>query len=243
MESGWSFSAIRKAVNYTDGSIVLHTNLSPRKATRPGSIANLPPTNPALYLLTVITKVVLIRRCAILALSSLECSCRCFIREGCSFFSRVSSWEHGDLKQGQGMCNRGLRLCCLLAYQTAPRVWISCGRDCQGPRYLRNIITFVSVLFVTLIIILITKKISFSFGNPQGNHQKTAHLWKLPGAKERLQIVRADLLEEGSFDSAVMACEGVFHTASPVLAKPDSSSKACHRLFCTEARCIYRTWS
>nr|ACG33357.1 dihydroflavonol-4-reductase [Zea mays] len=58
-----------------------------------------------------------------------------------------------------------------------------------------------------------------------GNHQKTAHLWKLPGAKERLQIVRADLLEEGSFDSAVMACEGVFHTASPVLAKPDSTSK------------------
>lgn len=32
-------------------------------------------------------------------------------------------------------------------------------------------------------------------------------------------------MEEGSFDSAVMACEGVFHTASPVLAKPDSTSK------------------
>lgn len=54
-----------------------------------------------------------------------------------------------------------------------------------------------------------------------------AHLWKLPGAKEKLQIVRADLLEEGSFDEAVMSCDGVFHTASPVLAKSDSSSKAC----------------
>jgi hypothetical protein len=149
------------------------------------------------------------------------------------------------------MCNRGLRLCCLLAYQTAPRVWISCGRDCQGPRYLRNIITFVSVLFITLII-LDYQFFFFFFVTPQGNHQKTAHLWKLPGAKERLQIVRADLLEEGSFDSAVMACEGVFHTASPVLAKPDSTSKACHRriymhiwtihptaAFSTEARCIY----
>ncbi|WVZ65423.1 hypothetical protein U9M48_014788 [Paspalum notatum var. saurae] len=48
-----------------------------------------------------------------------------------------------------------------------------------------------------------------------GNQQKVAHLWKLPGAKERLQIVRADLLEEGSFDDAVMDCDGVFHTASP----------------------------
>jgi hypothetical protein len=55
-----------------------------------------------------------------------------------------------------------------------------------------------------------------------------AHLWKLPGAKERLQIVRADLLEEGSFDDAVMACEGAFHTASPVLANCDSGSKVNH---------------
>ncbi|CAL4892634.1 unnamed protein product [Urochloa decumbens] len=50
-----------------------------------------------------------------------------------------------------------------------------------------------------------------------GNFQKVAHLWKLSGANERLQLVRADLLEEGSFDDAVMACEGVFHVASPVL--------------------------
>jgi hypothetical protein len=61
-----------------------------------------------------------------------------------------------------------------------------------------------------------------------------AHLWKIPGAKERLEIVRADLLEEGSFDDAVMACEGVFHTASPVLAKCDSSSKACALYICSK---------
>ncbi|XP_068342757.1 cinnamoyl-CoA reductase CAD2-like [Pyrus communis] len=45
--------------------------------------------------------------------------------------------------------------------------------------------------------------------------KKTAHLLALDGAKERLQLFKADLLEEGSFDSLVEGCEGVFHTASP----------------------------
>ncbi|XP_028758810.1 cinnamoyl-CoA reductase 1-like [Neltuma alba] len=45
---------------------------------------------------------------------------------------------------------------------------------------------------------------------------KTEHLLKLEGAKERLQLMQANLLEEGSFDSAVEGCDGVFHTASPV---------------------------
>lgn len=43
------------------------------------------------------------------------------------------------------------------------------------------------------------------------------HLWRLEGAKERLRVVRADLMEPGSFDDAVFGCHGVFHTASPVL--------------------------
>ncbi|KAG2585007.1 tetraketide alpha-pyrone reductase 1-like [Panicum virgatum] len=55
-----------------------------------------------------------------------------------------------------------------------------------------------------------------------GNQKKVGHLWDLEGAKERLELVRADLLEEGSFDDAVMACEGVFHTASPIITKSDS---------------------
>jgi hypothetical protein len=58
-----------------------------------------------------------------------------------------------------------------------------------------------------------------------GNQKKVAHLWNLAGAKERLELVRADLLVEGSFDDAVMACEGVFHTASPIITKSDS--KVC----------------
>ncbi|XP_022153022.1 cinnamoyl-CoA reductase 1-like [Momordica charantia] len=44
---------------------------------------------------------------------------------------------------------------------------------------------------------------------------KTAHLLALDGAAERLHLFKANLLEEGSFDSAVQGCEGVFHTASP----------------------------
>ncbi|PNY10314.1 cinnamoyl-CoA reductase 1-like protein [Trifolium pratense] len=48
------------------------------------------------------------------------------------------------------------------------------------------------------------------------NPKKVDHLRKLDGAKERLQLFKADLLEEGSFDSVVEGCDGVFHTASPV---------------------------
>uniref|UniRef100_A0A5B7C0T8 Dihydroflavonol 4-reductase n=1 Tax=Davidia involucrata TaxID=16924 RepID=A0A5B7C0T8_DAVIN len=46
--------------------------------------------------------------------------------------------------------------------------------------------------------------------------EKTAHLLALDGAKERLQLFKANLIEEGSFDPVFDGCEGVFHTASPV---------------------------
>ncbi|XP_062174161.1 phenylacetaldehyde reductase-like isoform X1 [Alnus glutinosa] len=45
--------------------------------------------------------------------------------------------------------------------------------------------------------------------------KKMEHLLVLDGAKERLQLFKADLVEEGAFDSVVHGCEGVFHTASP----------------------------
>lgn len=45
--------------------------------------------------------------------------------------------------------------------------------------------------------------------------KKTAHLLSLDGAKERLHLFKANLLENGSFDAAIEGCEGVFHTASP----------------------------
>ncbi|KAI3448865.1 hypothetical protein Pfo_005530 [Paulownia fortunei] len=46
---------------------------------------------------------------------------------------------------------------------------------------------------------------------------KVAHLKALEGAKERLQLFQANLIEEGSFDAVVDGCDGVFHTASPVI--------------------------
>ena len=45
---------------------------------------------------------------------------------------------------------------------------------------------------------------------------KNAHLKALEGAGERLQLLKADLLEYNSVVSAVAGCEGVFHVASPV---------------------------
>lgn len=52
--------------------------------------------------------------------------------------------------------------------------------------------------------------------------KKTQHLLELDGAKERLQLVKANLLEEGSFDAAVDGCDGVFHTASPFFYATDN---------------------
>ncbi|KAM1443412.1 hypothetical protein ACFX2I_039696 [Malus domestica] len=46
--------------------------------------------------------------------------------------------------------------------------------------------------------------------------KKTKHLLSLDGAKERLHLFKADLLEEGSFDAVIDGCVGVFHTATPV---------------------------
>jgi uncharacterized protein YbjT (DUF2867 family) len=57
---------------------------------------------------------------------------------------------------------------------------------------------------------------------------KFSYMWDLPGAKERLNIVRADLLEEGSFDAVVEGVDGVFHTKSPVLVPYNESLKVCN---------------
>jgi nucleoside-diphosphate-sugar epimerase len=48
------------------------------------------------------------------------------------------------------------------------------------------------------------------------NPEKAKFLMELPGASESLELVAADLLEPGSFDSILQGCDGVFHTASPL---------------------------
>ncbi|KAL2485129.1 Tetraketide alpha-pyrone reductase 2 [Abeliophyllum distichum] len=55
------------------------------------------------------------------------------------------------------------------------------------------------------------------------NAEKVSFLWELNGAKERLKIMKADLLVEGSFDKAVDGVDGVFHTASPVIVAYDNN--------------------
>lgn len=55
----------------------------------------------------------------------------------------------------------------------------------------------------------------YKWFNGADDPRKTEHLLALEGAEERLKLFKANLLEEGSFDSAIDGCEGVFHTASP----------------------------
>nr|GMC89158.1 cinnamoyl-CoA reductase 1-like [Ipomoea batatas] len=52
---------------------------------------------------------------------------------------------------------------------------------------------------------------------------KVSHLLALDGAKERLHLFEAGLVEENSFDDAINGCEGVFHTASPVDLSPSAT--------------------
>ncbi|QCD77702.1 tetraketide alpha-pyrone reductase 2-like [Vigna unguiculata] len=60
--------------------------------------------------------------------------------------------------------------------------------------------------------------------NP-GDKEKVGFLTELNGGKERLKILKADLLVEGSFEEAVTGVDGVFHTASPVLVPYDDNVK------------------
>lgn len=50
---------------------------------------------------------------------------------------------------------------------------------------------------------------------------KNAHLRELEGAKERLILCKADLLDFEGLKVAISGCDGVFHTASPVTDDPE----------------------
>ncbi|KAL3697448.1 hypothetical protein R1sor_011524 [Riccia sorocarpa] len=55
---------------------------------------------------------------------------------------------------------------------------------------------------------------------------KVGHLFHLPGAKERLTLFRAELLEQGVFDEVVLGADYVVHTATPfALGKLDDAYK------------------
>ncbi|MFQ6631722.1 hypothetical protein Gotur_008702 [Gossypium turneri] len=65
------------------------------------------------------------------------------------------------------------------------------------------VVTLSKPPFVTLLLFL------------NNDPRKTQRLLALEGAEDRLKLFKANLLEEGSYDSTVEGCEGVFHTASP----------------------------
>src|SRR5690242_16231457 len=52
-------------------------------------------------------------------------------------------------------------------------------------------------------------------GTVRGSADRYPFLSAMPGARERLELVSADLTAEGAFDEAVRGCEYVLHTASP----------------------------
>nr|BAD34461.1 dihydroflavonol 4-reductase [Eustoma grandiflorum] len=49
-----------------------------------------------------------------------------------------------------------------------------------------------------------------------GDVKKVKHLFELPKASTNLTVLKADLIEEGSFDEAIQGCHGVFHMATPM---------------------------
>jgi nucleoside-diphosphate-sugar epimerase len=66
---------------------------------------------------------------------------------------------------------------------------------------------------------------------------KNAHLLALDGAKERLTLCRADVLDRASLHAAFAGCNGVFHVASPVSNDPVS------RRHCLIAPCFSFSFS
>ncbi|XP_057864115.2 dihydroflavonol 4-reductase [Cryptomeria japonica] len=82
-----------------------------------------------------------------------------------------------------------------------------------------------------------------------GDTKKSRPLLELPGAEERLRLFKADLGLEGSFDSAVEGCHGVFHVAGPMdFTKPNPDDfivPAVNGILnvmkaCAKAKCVRR---
>ncbi|WOK92770.1 hypothetical protein Cni_G01462 [Canna indica] len=64
-------------------------------------------------------------------------------------------------------------------------------------------------------------------GHPLAYSQmaKVGFLQSMDGARERLQLVKADLLVDESFDDAIDGTDDVFHSASPVFAAEDENAQ------------------
>jgi hypothetical protein len=69
--------------------------------------------------------------------------------------------------------------------------------------------------------------------------RKNAHLLALEGAKERLALCRADVLDYDGLRAAFRGCHGVFHVASPVSNDPVSSLPLLYPLLAIFPRAAY----
>ncbi|KAF3773764.1 Tetraketide alpha-pyrone reductase 2 [Nymphaea thermarum] len=69
------------------------------------------------------------------------------------------------------------------------------------------------------------------------NLEKVGYLWGLCGAKERLKLVKADLMEEGSFDEAVDGVEGE-SLLDPCIKGTVNVLKSCSRSKCSIKRVV-----
>jgi cinnamoyl-CoA reductase len=74
---------------------------------------------------------------------------------------------------------------------------------------------------------------------------KNAHLLALEGARERLTLCRADVLDLESLRAAFTGCHGVFHVASPVSNDPVSFPAQINRCAysCISRQNIYRSFT
>lgn len=55
--------------------------------------------------------------------------------------------------------------------------------------------------------------------------EKTEHLYNFPNASSNLKLFEADLLQPGSFDTALQGCQVAFHVASPYKLQVDHPQK------------------
>ncbi|XP_056683346.1 phenylacetaldehyde reductase-like isoform X1 [Spinacia oleracea] len=71
-------------------------------------------------------------------------------------------------------------------------------------------------MFVNYGVVHITYIIYYIYYIYVDDPNEVEQLVGLEGAKERLELFEANLMVEGSFDSAIHGCDGVFHSACPV---------------------------
>ena len=111
--------------------------------------------------------------------------------------------------------------------------WIQMGcvaRVCLVAFYWKRNVRICDLLMVFLQWVLIEMMwVVRGFWMWVDDKAKIGFLWELPGAMERLEVVRGDLMEDGSFDMAVEGVHTVFHAACPVFINPEGDPQVNYK--------------